>query len=111
MNRLLINHVEAYLLFANKIFTTAVDLYKDEHNRFYNGIKLLIKFVDLFLLNYLIYISAVLSSSIVGEIMINTLNSLTFLPSELTQPVITSLINTVHSLHTLNQKMCCNGKN
>lgn len=43
--------------------------------------------------------------------MINTLNSLTFLPSELTQPVITSLINTVHSLHTLNQKMCCNGKN
>lgn len=56
MNRLLINHVEAYLLFANKIFTTAVDSYKDEHNRFYNGIKLLIKFVDLFLLNYLIYI-------------------------------------------------------
>lgn len=41
--------------------------------------------------------------------MINTLNSLTFLQSEYIQPIITSLINTVQSLHTLNQKMCPNG--
>jgi len=41
--------------------------------------------------------------------MINTLNSLTFLQSEHIQPLITSLINTVQSLHTLNQKMCLNG--
>lgn len=54
-------------------------------------------------------ILVVLSSSIVGETMINTLISLTFLQSEYIQPVITSLINTVQSLHTLNQKMCPNG--
>lgn len=42
--------------------------------------------------------------------MINTLNSLTFLQSEYIQPIVTSLINTVQSLHTLNQKMCLNGK-
>lgn len=41
--------------------------------------------------------------------MICTLNSLTFLPSEYIQPVITSLIHTVQSLHMLNQKMCSNG--
>jgi len=43
--------------------------------------------------------------------MINTLNSLSFLQSEHIQPLITSLINTVQSLHTLNQKMCSNGMN
>jgi len=41
--------------------------------------------------------------------MINTLNSLTFLQSEHIQSIITSLINTVQSLHSLNQKMCSNG--
>lgn len=41
--------------------------------------------------------------------MINTLNSLTFLQSEHIQSIITSLINTVQSLHTLNQKMYSNG--
>jgi len=43
--------------------------------------------------------------------MINTLNSLTFLQSEHIQSIITSLINTVESLHSLNQKMCSNGIN
>jgi len=38
MNRLLVNHLEAYLMFANKIFTMAIDSYKDEHHLFYNGI-------------------------------------------------------------------------
>jgi len=42
--------------------------------------------------------------------MINTLNSLSLYQSEHIQPLITSLINTVQSLHTLNQKMCSNGK-
>ncbi|XP_027837521.2 probable E3 ubiquitin-protein ligase HERC1 [Aphis gossypii] len=87
MNRLLVNHLEAYLMFANKIFTMAIDSYKDEHHLFYN---------------------AVLSSSIVGETMINTLNSLSLYQSEHIQPLITSLVNTVQSLHTLNQKMCSN---
>lgn len=41
--------------------------------------------------------------------MINTLNSLTFLQSEYIQSIITSLISTVQSLHSLNQKMCSNG--
>lgn len=58
-----------------------------------------------------IFVLAVLSSSIVGETLINTLNSLSFLQSEHIQPVITSLINTVQSLHTLNQKMYPNGIN
>lgn len=57
------------------------------------------------------YISAVLSSSIVGETMINTLMSLTFLQSEYIQSAVTSLINTVQSLHMFNQKMCSNGIN
>lgn len=61
--------------------------------------------------NFKICISAVLSSSIVGETLINTLNSLTFLQSDHIQSVITSLINTVQSLHTLNQKMCSSGMN
>ena len=39
MNRLLVNHLEAYLLFANKIFTMAISSYKDEHHIFFNGIK------------------------------------------------------------------------
>lgn len=38
MSSLLINHLEAYLLFANKIFTMAVASYEDEHHAFYNGI-------------------------------------------------------------------------
>lgn len=68
---------------------------------------LLIK-LNTFLL-YEICISAVLSSSVIGETLINTLNSLTFLQSEHIQPVITSLISTFQSLHTLNQKMCSHG--
>ncbi|XP_025408544.1 probable E3 ubiquitin-protein ligase HERC1 isoform X2 [Sipha flava] len=87
MNRLFVNHLESYLVFANTIFRTTVASYNDEHYIFYND---------------------VLSSSIVGETMINTLNSLTFLQSEHIQPVLTSLINTVQSLHILNQKMCIN---
>lgn len=37
MNRLFINHLEAYLLFANKIFTMAAISYIDEQHVFYNG--------------------------------------------------------------------------
>lgn len=39
MSRLFVNHLEAYLLFANKIFTMAIDSYKEDYHLFYNGIK------------------------------------------------------------------------
>ncbi|VVC31643.1 Hypothetical protein CINCED_3A017272 [Cinara cedri] len=84
MIRLFVNHLETYLLFANKIFTMAITSHNYENHIFFN---------------------AVLSSSVVGETLINTINSLTFVQSENIQSIITSLINTVQSLHLFIRKM------
>lgn len=117
MIRLFVNHMEAYLQFASKIFVVATASYQFENHKFYDGTYLLL-FNSMSYILYLCikktvcyYILAVLSASIVGETMINTLYSLTLLQNELIQPILSSLMSIVQSLHTFNQKMCSNSKN
>lgn len=47
MNRLFVNHLEAYLQFANKIFIMAIDTCKDEYNISCEGINLVLSWLCL----------------------------------------------------------------